>query len=91
MRTIIADPDSHVLIALAAASYITRDVGAGAIAQTLGPPAEPIEVDSALDRLATRALVIDVGRGRWRLTAQGWEILNRRHAGACWETEVEDR
>lgn len=91
MQSMLADSDSHVLIALAAASYITRDVGSGAIAQTLGAPAEPMEVDSALDRLASRELVRDVGRGRWRVTSRGWEILNRRHAGACWETEVEGR
>ncbi len=91
MQTTLPDPDSHVLIALAAASYITKDVGSGAIAQTLGPPAEPTDVDSALDRLASRELVCDVGRGRWRMTSRGWAILNRSHAGACWETEVEGR
>ena len=91
METTLADPDCHVLIALAAASYVSKDVGAGAIAQTLGPPADPMDVDSALDRLASRELVSDMGRGRWRVTSRGWEILNRRHAGACWETEVEGR
>ncbi len=91
MQTHLPEAESHVLIALAHASYITRDVGCGAIVQTLGPPAEPIDVDSALDRLAVRELVRDVGRGRWRLTTSGWAMLNRDHVGACWETEVEGR
>lgn len=89
MRTVATGEDSHVLIALAAASYIRKDVGCGAIVQTLGA-AEAVDVDSALDRLAMRELVCDAGRGRWRLTQRGWAELNRRHAGACWETEVDD-
>lgn len=88
MRTIHAPADSQVLIALAAASYISRDVGCGAIAHSLGP-IEPMDIDSALDRLASRELVLDAGRGRWRLTERGWAVLERRHSGACWETEVE--
>jgi hypothetical protein len=89
MRPIHATEDSHVLIALAAASYVTRDVGCGAIVHSLAP-SEPIDVDSALDRLALQELVRDVGRGRWRVTAQGWAVLNRQHVGACWETEVDE-
>lgn len=89
MRMAPGGDDSHVLIALAAASYVRKDVGCGAIVQTLAT-VESIDVDSALDRLASRELVRDVGRGRWRLTTRGWAELDRRHAGACWETEVDD-
>ena len=88
MRPMHATADSHVLIALAAASYISRDVGCGAIAHSLGP-VEPMDIDSALDRLASRDLVRDAGRGRWRVTERGWAVLERRHSGACWENEVE--
>lgn len=88
MPTVHTAADSHVLIALAAASYISRDVGCGAIAHSVGP-IEPMDIDAALDRLASRELVRDAGRGRWRVTARGWAILEKRHSGACWETEVE--
>lgn len=89
MRSLQSSADAHVLIALASASYLTRDVGCGAIVHSLAP-SEPIDVDLALDRLASLELVRDVGRGRWRVTRRGWDVLNTQHAGAVWETEVDE-